>query len=93
MALMMEAVITSQTSVNFCQTTRHKDLEDSHHHTRRHGNLKSQLGMSSRRYTWNIKIVLEAKCFKPMQKRFFVHNVRNSVLKISDVGLKNMAGG
>jgi hypothetical protein len=37
----MEATNTSETSVNFFQTTRRNNLEDSHLHTRRHENLKS----------------------------------------------------
>jgi hypothetical protein len=39
---MMEAASTSETSVNFYQTTRSKNPEDSHIHTRRSENLKSQ---------------------------------------------------
>jgi hypothetical protein len=41
MALVMEAN-TSETSVNY-QTTRRKNLEDSHLHTHRRENLKSQV--------------------------------------------------
>jgi hypothetical protein len=33
----------SETSVNFYQTTRRKNPEDSHLHTRRHENLKSHI--------------------------------------------------
>jgi hypothetical protein len=40
-ALMMEAASTSETSVNFYQTTRRNNPEDSHLHTRRHENLQS----------------------------------------------------
>jgi hypothetical protein len=40
-ALMMEAASNSETSVNFYQTTRCNNLEDSHRHTRRRENLKS----------------------------------------------------
>jgi hypothetical protein len=39
-ALMMEAAGTSETSVNFYQTARRYNLEDSHLHTRRRENLK-----------------------------------------------------
>jgi nucleoside diphosphate kinase len=42
-ALMMEAVRTSETSVNFYQTTRCNNAEDSHLHTRRRENLKSHM--------------------------------------------------
>jgi hypothetical protein len=40
-ALMMEAARTSETSVNFYQTTRRYNPEDSHLHTNRRENLKS----------------------------------------------------
>jgi hypothetical protein len=40
-ALMMEAVSTSEMSVSFYQTTRRNIPEDSHVHTRRRENLKS----------------------------------------------------
>jgi hypothetical protein len=46
-ALMMEAARTSETLVNFYQTTRRYNPEDSHLHTHRRENLKSykvQLG-------------------------------------------------
>jgi hypothetical protein len=42
-ALMMEAVSTSEMSVNFYQTTRRNIPEDSHLHARRRENQKSQL--------------------------------------------------
>jgi hypothetical protein len=37
---MMEAASSSETSVNFCQSTRRYNPEDSHLHTRRRKNLK-----------------------------------------------------
>jgi hypothetical protein len=40
MILMMEAASTSETLVNFYQTTRRNNPEDSHLHTHRHENLK-----------------------------------------------------
>jgi hypothetical protein len=40
-ALMMEAARTSETLVNFYQTTRRYNPEDSHLHTYSHENLKS----------------------------------------------------
>jgi hypothetical protein len=40
--LMMEAAATSETSVNFYQTTSCYNPEDSHLHTRRRENLKFQ---------------------------------------------------
>jgi hypothetical protein len=45
-ALMMEAVSTSETSVNFYQTTRRYNPEDSHLHIRRRENLKSNVLIS-----------------------------------------------
>jgi hypothetical protein len=47
-ALMMEAVSTSETSVNFYQTTRHNNPEVSHLHARCRENLKSHLSPKSR---------------------------------------------
>jgi hypothetical protein len=40
---MMEEASTSESSVNFYQTTRRNNPEDSHLHTRRRENLKSHL--------------------------------------------------
>jgi hypothetical protein len=40
---MMEAESTSETSVNFYQTTRHNIPKDDHLHIRRRKNPKSQL--------------------------------------------------
>jgi hypothetical protein len=40
--LMMEAASTSETSVNFYQTTWRNNPKDSHRHTRRRENLKCQ---------------------------------------------------
>jgi hypothetical protein len=45
-ALMMEAARTSETLVNFYQTTRRYDPEDSHLRTHRRDNLKSYLEIS-----------------------------------------------
>jgi hypothetical protein len=44
-ALMMEAARTSETLVNFYQTTRRYNTEDSHLRTHRRENLKSELFM------------------------------------------------
>jgi hypothetical protein len=41
--LTMEAACTSETSVNFYQTTRRSIPEDSHLHSHRRENLKSRL--------------------------------------------------
>jgi hypothetical protein len=45
-ALMMEAARTSKTLVNFYQTTRRHNLEDSHLRTHRRENLKSYMKMA-----------------------------------------------
>jgi hypothetical protein len=45
-ALMTEEASTSETAVNFYQTTRRTNPEDSHLHTRRRENLKSQIMFS-----------------------------------------------
>jgi hypothetical protein len=42
-ALMLEAASTFETAVNFCETTRHNNPEDSCLHTGRRDNLKSHL--------------------------------------------------
>jgi hypothetical protein len=42
----MEAASTSETAVNFYQTTQHNNPEDSHLHTCHHENLKSHNGMT-----------------------------------------------
>jgi hypothetical protein len=42
-AVMMEAASSSETSINFYQTTRRNNPEDSHLYTRRRGKLKSQV--------------------------------------------------
>jgi hypothetical protein len=55
-ALMMEAVSASETSVNFYQTTRRNNPEDSHLHTRRRENLKSHCGRNVDNYCTKMKI-------------------------------------
>jgi hypothetical protein len=52
-ALMMETASTSETLVNFYQTTRRNDPEDSHLHTRRCENLKSDRPSCIRRQTFS----------------------------------------
>jgi hypothetical protein len=47
---MMEAITSSKTSVNFYQTTCHNIPEDSHLHTRRRENLKTQQGTQTSHY-------------------------------------------
>jgi hypothetical protein len=42
-ALIMEAASTSETSINYYQTTRRNSPGDSHLHTRRSENLKSHV--------------------------------------------------
>jgi hypothetical protein len=49
-ALIMEAARTSETLVNFYQTTQRYNPEDSHLRTHRRENLKSYLG-----YDWSIQ--------------------------------------
>jgi hypothetical protein len=44
---LMKAASTSETLVNFYQTTRRYNPEDSHLHTHRRENLKSYLGIIS----------------------------------------------
>jgi hypothetical protein len=56
-ALMMEAASTSETSVKFYQTTRRNNSEDSHLHTRRRENLKSQKNSNTVPETTEIFII------------------------------------
>jgi hypothetical protein len=51
--LMMEAASTSETLVNFYQTIRRHNPGDSHLHTRRRENLKSQRAIISLRIITN----------------------------------------
>jgi hypothetical protein len=51
--LMMEAASTSETSVNFYQTTRRNNPEDSHLHNFRRENLKYHLSFSSFSFTFS----------------------------------------
>jgi hypothetical protein len=44
---MMEAASTSETSANFYQSTRRNNPEDSHLHTRRRKNLKTQKAVTA----------------------------------------------
>jgi hypothetical protein len=55
-ALMMEAVSTSETSVSFYQTTRRNIAEDSHLHTHRRENLKFEQGILLRSITLSLKV-------------------------------------
>jgi hypothetical protein len=63
---MMEAVSTSETLVNFYQTTRCYNPEDSNLHTHRRENLKSYLGLyhliyfSSVHYIYLVRSMLTA---------------------------------
>jgi hypothetical protein len=54
--VIMEAVSTSETSVNFYRTTRRNIPEDSHFHTRRSMNLKSHVSILCRHYSVYAKI-------------------------------------
>jgi hypothetical protein len=46
MIALMMAAVTSETPVNFYQTARRNNPEDSHLHTRRRENLKSQMSLT-----------------------------------------------
>jgi hypothetical protein len=68
-AVMMEAVCTSETSVNFHHSTRCNNPEDSHLHTRRRENVKSHLvnlyGEATLRYVRRFE-ALQTKKAKPL---------------------------
>jgi hypothetical protein len=51
-ASIIRAMSTSETSVNLYQTTRRNIPEDSHLHTRRRENLKSQFHPELYSYLW-----------------------------------------
>jgi hypothetical protein len=55
--LMMEAVSTYETSVNFYQTTRRNIPEDSHLHTRRRENLKSHLRIPLKQEITSFRVI------------------------------------
>jgi hypothetical protein len=67
-ALMLEAVSTSETSVNLYQTSRRNNPEDSYLHTRRRENLKSSS---------------DAACFLGIRDRiaikYYLYQLRTSV--------------
>jgi hypothetical protein len=56
--LMMEEVISSESSVNMYQTIRCNIPEDSHLHTRRRENLKSHKNMISNNNSKKVKVKL-----------------------------------
>jgi hypothetical protein len=58
---MMETTSISETSVNFYQTTRRNNPEDSHLHSRRRENLKSHLQNSFAADAENVHHLLEDK--------------------------------
>jgi hypothetical protein len=70
-ALMMEAARTSETLVNFYQTTRCYNPEDSHLHTHRRQNLKSYLvnlyGEATHRYVrrFVVNFYQTTRCYNP----------------------------
>jgi hypothetical protein len=57
-ALMMEAARTSETLVNFYQTTRHYNPEDSHLCIHHHENLKSYKINEANSTFWNVDFLL-----------------------------------
>jgi hypothetical protein len=64
--LKIEAASTSETSINFYQTTLRNNPEDSHLHTRRRENLKSYKGRNCRnilaaRYAWDWNVIFSSR--------------------------------
>jgi hypothetical protein len=75
---MMEAASTSETSVNFYQTTRRNNPEDSHLHTRRRENIKSHLT------TWLYRgIGYNADMTMSHRRLCYINGVTTRVLKLS----------
>jgi hypothetical protein len=70
--LMMEALNTSETLVNFYQNTRRNSPENSHLHTRHHDNLKSHMtsvfGMKVRSQT-QLKGGMKTPCRKKRRRQ------------------------
>jgi hypothetical protein len=62
-ALMMEAASTSETLVNFYQTTRRNNPDDSHLHTHRRENLKSHVLQNTLCKLIMIKLARNRKMF------------------------------
>jgi hypothetical protein len=62
---MIEAASTSETSVNFCQTTRRYIPEGSHLHTCRRENLKSHQNNSKVAHTDNV-LLLSSESIKEL---------------------------
>jgi hypothetical protein len=68
-SLMMETVQTSETLVNSYQSTRRYNPEDSHLHSHRHGNLKSNINMLR---IWQRRDNHSSKCLYVCQKKLTV---------------------
>jgi hypothetical protein len=78
-ALMMEAASTSETSVNFYQTTRRNNSEDSHLHTACFRMLEQRPRMGSEKTNASIPRSDESNCIEPFFSEFyFVHIVSYS---------------
>jgi hypothetical protein len=67
----MEAISTYETSVNFYQTTRRNIPEDSHLHTRRRENLKSNK-LAQDRVQWRAVLLAPLAIRVPLWERFQV---------------------
>jgi hypothetical protein len=78
-ALMMEAASTSETSVNFHQTTRRNNPEDSHIHTRSRENQKSHFIRLRFRY------LLELFVLKLLQFIMLNGNISCAVFEVMKV--------
>jgi hypothetical protein len=86
----MEAIITSETSVNFYQTTRRNITEDSHLHTRRRENLKSYKTLIFE-VNFQFQIVKVFRTFGSVSqcmKKISVHPNDSSCITGSDLGNK-----
>jgi hypothetical protein len=70
---MIEAVSTSETSVNFYQTTRRNNPEDNHIHARRRENLKSHYLINLRARGKYNHVFIHAYCGKKRQVLCVVH--------------------
>jgi hypothetical protein len=79
--MMMEEVLTSETSVNFYETARRNIPEDCHLHTRRRENLKSHKALQNMYFSPNIVSDIKSRRIKSathresMEKQEIIINV------------------
>jgi hypothetical protein len=81
-ALMMEAVSTFETSVNFYQTTQRNNLEESHLHTHRRENLKSHVKSGRLLEKWRCIISIRIRIVYYMHGNVLAYRINKINLSI-----------